>query len=144
MISNSQNWILENCKLLAKIFGTNNVYLDEIEFRYIKIYQFHLPAFWTPNRSTLLIELPVGSQIFSTAPNKFYLQKGLRVFNKIPEHYFESDYYNDLSAQGWARYSFHITNGWKPSMICKYGMTLVDILDALYERMDDAVMETLK
>lgn len=141
MFTRSQLWILENCKLLGKVFGERYIYLND-DFEYLKIYYFHLPDSWTPNRSTLLIKLPKGENIFSVPPDRFYLQQGLRVHSRFPKHYFECDAYNDKYIEGWARYSFHITKGWKPNVICEHGMNLIGILDALYSRMEEAAKET--
>ncbi|RKX28597.1 MAG: hypothetical protein DRP46_08410 [Candidatus Zixiibacteriota bacterium] len=136
-------WLINNSFLLAEIFGAKNILLDDINWQSIVIKNFELPPYWRQLYSRLKIVFPTRGRGLVIPPDKFYLDLGLRtVRGKIPEHYFERDYFNDLYSKGWARYSFHIKNGWKPSMIVREGTNLVNVLDMLHDAMFKAARDT--
>jgi hypothetical protein len=140
-----QQWILHNLTDLSRIYGRNDVVLDAKTWRSILIVSYRLPTNWTPSRSRLLVVLPQGPQIFYSPPNRFYLDKGLRLISgRIPEHYFERGNYNDMSNRGMARFSFHLERGWHPRPEYYGGTTLKDVLRALNRGLSLAAEETMK
>lgn len=137
-----QIWLLDNMILLGKIYGKDNVFLNNKDWQSILIRSYSLPNNWQPFSSRLLIVLPKGSQIFYKPPDRFYLNKGLRtITGKVPGHYFELNGFNDLSRKKFARFSFHLRSGWKPAMKCKDGTNLTHVLHGLQKGMKKAAME---
>lgn len=138
----AQRWLIDNAYLLADRFGDNQVVVDSDSWTQILIKNFYLPSGWSPGVSRLLIYLPEIGNLFTVAPDHFYLDKGLRTYDgdKLP-HYYEGSGYNDLSKEGFARFSFHIEKGWKPRLPVENGTTLVDVLNWLDCGLADAVEE---
>ncbi len=144
-ISDTQQWLVDNAYLLADQFGDDQVVVDNESWQYILIRSIYLPSGWYPSRSKLLIYLPNPANILTTAPNNFYLDPGLRTYaGNIPPHYFEGDGYNDLAGQGFARFSFHIEEGWQPCIPAQCGTTLVEALTWLDQGLADAIREASK
>lgn len=137
-------WVIGNLYLLAKRYGKEGVVLDAKEVRSLMIFYFNLPETWQPRTSRLLIVLPSGPSLFHSAPDRFYLDKGLKtITGKEPAHYFEGNGFNDMSRQGLARFSFHITKNWFPKVAIDDGTTLIDVIDRLYQGMDIAAKEVM-
>lgn len=133
------DWLLWNLRLLQRLFGERNVMMELPEKRYIYIQQFPLPSNWKQLHTPLMIVFDNPANIFVTPPDRFYIAKGLRNINgETPTHYFAGPGFNDLSKEGWARYSFHIKGKWKPSPIAANGSSLVLLLDALHKSMTQA------
>lgn len=142
MLTKSQQWLLENADLLSQIFGSDRIVIDGSSWQYLLIYDYPLPSNWQQQNSRLLICFPDISKIFNFPPDHFYLDLGLRiVIGKTPKHYFEKGGFNDLRKQGFARFSFHIEKGWRPTLPCRQGTTLVDVLDMLHKAMYQAAEE---
>ncbi len=138
-------WIVYNLQLLSKRFGRRQVTLDAKTRRSLLIMNYPLPRTWRQRRSRLLIVLPKKGKIFHSAPDRFYLDRGLRtVSGKKPAHYFENRGFNDLSDKGLARFSFHMVKGWHPNRACRGGTTLLDLLAAFDRGLDSAAREVMK
>jgi len=89
--------------------------------------------------------LPEKSQVLYTPPERFYLEKGLKTIKgDRPSHYFESHGFNDMASYDLARFSFHLKQGWKPSLQCQEGTNLVDVIEAFYMALDSAARETMQ
>lgn len=132
-------WLVDNAHWLSNKYGGANVAVDDINGRFVLIRNFLLPCNWLQSESQLLIVFPDIAKIFATEPNHFYLEKGLRnIRGEVPTHYFEDHGYNDLWAQGWARYSFHVIKGWHPRIPCIDGTNLTDVLRAMEQGMYQA------
>lgn len=143
--SDWQYWILQNLALLGKRYGKNGVVLNAKTWRSILIFYYSLPPTWKPRTSRLLIVLPPKSKVFYTPPDRFYLDLGLRtVAGTRPAHYFEDEGFNDMAKHRIARFSFHLTEGWRPKLQCQQGTTLPDVIDALYEGLDIGAREAMK
>jgi hypothetical protein len=142
---NWQYWILQNLQLLSEIYGKEGVVLNANTWGSILIFSYRLPDTWAQKSSRLLIVLPTKSQIFYSAPDRFYMDAGLRtVSGQKPAHYFESGGFNDMASQGMARFSFHLIKNWKPKINCLQGTTLVDVIEAFYMGLDIAAKETME
>lgn len=126
-------WWFYNLLLLAKLFGEHNLFVDDECQHLVIIENYPLPPNWRPSTSRLRIDLPPLDQLVYRQPDRFYLNKGLRLANgRSPAHYFEGTGFNDISTEGWARYSFHVNySSWHPLPYPPYGTTFVEVLDAL-------------
>ena len=144
MYNKYQTWILQNLQLLTKMYGKNNVVLNAKNWQSILIRQYPLPSSWRHKTSRLLIVLPSKSSIFLAAPDRFYLNTGLKTTSGVrPGHYFENAAFNDKQNQNWARFSFHLKQGWKPKMQCQNGSNLSHVIHGLYKGMDKAAREVM-
>lgn len=142
--SDWQYWILQNLTLLGKRYGKDGVVLNGKTWRSILIFHYRLPASWKQRTSRLLIVLPAKSKVFYTPPERYYLDPNLKTRTGVmPAHYFQSEGFNDLARHGLARFSFHLTRGWKPKIQCQQGTTLADVIDALYAGLDSAAKEVM-
>jgi hypothetical protein len=140
-LSAFQTWLVLNAALLSKVFGTNNVLIDDNKWRCLQIMNFTLPINWNRCISKLLIEFPSRNNSI-LPPDRFYIERGLKTTNgHVPEHYFENDYFNDKASEGWARFSFHIEGNWQPSLDMRHGTTMIKVLDSLYNGMYKAAQE---
>ena len=140
-----QNWILQNLQLLSKRYGKNNVILNAKDWQSIYILNFVLPKNWQKTTTPLLMILPEKSKIFYTPPDRFYFSKGLKTINgKRPKHYFEDDFFNDMSERNLARFSFHLKKGWNPRANCLKGTNLLQVIDGLYKGMEFGAQEAMK
>jgi len=140
-----QYWILLNLQALGKRFGRSNVALNGKTWGSIAIYRFPLPSNWYQSYSRLLLVLPKGPQIFYRAPDKFYLDMGLRARNgKVPGHYFEHAGFNDMQKYNIARFSFHVNKGWNPSRGFKKGTNVLHVIDGLQIGLRKAADEVLR
>ncbi|MCH9031989.1 MAG: hypothetical protein IIB00_06995 [candidate division Zixibacteria bacterium] len=132
-------WLAYNANLLSQIFGKSNIQMDITNVAYIRIRDYPLPSNWKQTNTPLLIVFDNPANIFVTAPDRFYINKGLKsICGAKPTHYYENKGFNDLSHLRWARYSFHIGSNWKPSRRLIKGTTLIDVLDALHLSMTQA------
>lgn len=132
-------WLVYNANLLSQIFGKSNIQMDFTDVAYMRIRDYPLPSNWTQTNTPLLIIFDNPVNLFVTAPDRFYINKGLKsICGKKPTHYYESGGFNDLGHLDWARYSFHIGANWKPSRSLIEGTTLIDVLDALHLSMTQA------
>jgi len=139
-----QSWILQNLLYLTRLYGKNNVLLDTKTWQSILIRHYYLPPTWKQDTSPLLIVLPEKAQIFYSAPDRFYLKKGLRAINgKKPGHYYENKGFNDLHNLDYARFSFHLEKGWDPKIDCKCGTNLIHVIGGLYKGLDLAAREVM-
>ncbi|MCK5127311.1 MAG: hypothetical protein KAR42_13735 [candidate division Zixibacteria bacterium] len=139
-----QNWILQNLQLLTKMYGKNNVVLNGKNWQSILIINYPLPSSWKQRATMLLIILPKKSHVFYTAPDRFYIDKGLKtITGKTPGHYFEDDDFNDMSKNNMARFSFHLKTGWKPKIHCNAGTNLSHVIYGLGKGMDKAAREVM-
>lgn len=141
-LTRAQEWLVENAYLLADRFGDNQIIADSQHWQYILIKRIYLPAGWYPDVSRLLLRFPNINNILTIPPEHFYLDPGLRTYSgNEPPHYFESGGFNDLADEGFARFSFHIKQGWSPSLPSHLGTTLVDVLNWLEGGLKAAIEE---
>lgn len=139
-----QYWMVQNLALLSKKYGRDGVVLNGKTWRSILIFYFALPPSWNRRTTRLLIVLPEKSKLFYAPPDRFYIDVGLRLANgSIPAHYFEGQGFNDLSSQGLARFSFHLTDGWQPALESQNGTNLLHVIDGLYRGMNSAAREVM-
>lgn len=142
MLSKYIQWFNENILLLENLFGSDRIDWDISDYQWITIEDYPLPPNWRPTNSKFLMRLPLIKHIFTIPPDHFYLETGLRNINGIkPNHYIEKGDFNDLEIHGIARYSFHIRHGWRPTLPCRQGTNLIDVLDQLHESMTNAAKE---
>lgn len=138
MLSLAQQWLVTNTALFAEVFGRDNVVLD-YQWHYLWIAEFPLPLNMSQSRSRLLMVFDDPESILTLPPDRFYIDQHItRSDGGALEHYFEGPGYNDMAHEGWARFSFHVTKGWRPSPNVVGGTTLVDILDQLFDGMHQA------
>ena len=74
-LQNWQFWILQNVQLLRNRYGKNNVVFDNTDWQSILIYNYSLPRSWRQLNTSLLIVLPLTTQIFYMPPDRFYIEK---------------------------------------------------------------------
>jgi hypothetical protein len=142
VLSNAQKWLVENAYLLADRFGDSQIIVDSDDWQYLLIKTFYLPVGWYPDRSRLLLCFPSINNILTIPPEHFYLDPGLRTYaGAKPPHYYEGNGFNDLADEGFARFSFHIEQGWQPRFPAQYGTTLVDLLSWLDQGLTTAIQE---
>lgn len=132
MNKNTENWYKLNMAGLTGYFDPNQISLYTGPVTAIIVEGFELPQNFQQTHTNLMLMLPDGDSIFWVTPDRFYLNQGLRLIDgSIPEHYFEDGGFNDLSDEGWARYSFHL-HEWRPNQDVVSGTTIYDILEAIY------------
>jgi hypothetical protein len=132
LLKDYQKWLLWNLLELAKRYGKDGVALDARTWQTLIVRNFALPSTWSRRFTKLIVVLPPKAEIFFTAPERFYIEKGLRSqTGKDLAHYFEHSGFNDRADAGFARFSFHLTSGWCPELQAGRGSTLKDLLDGL-------------
>ena len=140
-LSAFQTWLVLNAALLSKVFGSDYVLIDDKNWKCLQVLNFELPMNWDRCFTELLIEFPHCTNTI-LPPDKFYIERELRTTTgNIPKHYYENDYFNDKSREGWARFSFHIEGNWQPSLDMRHGTTMIKVLDSLYNGMYEAAKE---
>ncbi|MCD6219038.1 hypothetical protein J7K43_01465 [Candidatus Calescamantes bacterium] len=98
--------------------------------RGLLIYRFDLPPGWNRDFTRLLMIIPQAYP--QIPPVKFYIDKGLRKYGKIPPHYFEASSPNLLCGEGFAWLCVHEIYHWKPSVDILKGDNLLTICNLIY------------
>ena len=122
---------IERDILLAEgVFGKEAVFWPPA-LTWLEINGYRLPRFFNSQQTQIIIEFPPHYGLVNVPIESFYLDKGLRVWDrnmwtKIP-HYHEDKYLNSFTAKGWVWYCIHPQN-WKQSDNILNFIKLVDLM----------------
>ena len=102
---------------------------------YLLLYNFDLPSGWNKKFTRLLMIVPqTYPQI---PPTKFYVDKGLRKYGKIPSHYFENSSFNPMRGEGFAWLCIQEIYRWRPSTDILKGDNLLTVCNLIYNYLSE-------
>ena len=124
-----QQWYQTNIQLLTRLY--NRVDYDNIEYKWVLVWDVDLPPIFYQSHTNLLITTP-GANIELHKNYNFYVDKNLTRKDGIKSQFLHETEWNPYRDMGYARLSYHL-NSFNPAFFnIMEGDTLLGLVKTTY------------